>query len=215
MSAAKSTSPSAAPNTLPISRTMMAASSFRRSRCSSAARRTIPARSATGTFRQVSNPASAVRECLLDLGIGEGVVAGHGLPGGRVHDGVLAHDVPLRLSIMKLHPIRPTKSASRKPTRYRVAPGALRVSAPADVLDRGELLPVAGVADGRVVGDEPVGVVGVVLAGVQRREVGRRDVDRAEVVDRCASSWRCSGSCRRARDQLEHRHNAHASSDSP
>jgi hypothetical protein len=41
-------------------------------------------------------------ECLLDLGIGEAVVAGHGLPGGRVHDGVLDHDVPLRLSIMKL-----------------------------------------------------------------------------------------------------------------
>jgi succinate-semialdehyde dehydrogenase / glutarate-semialdehyde dehydrogenase len=49
----------AAPNGLPLSRTMMAASSFRRSRWSSAARRTIRARSATETFRQVSNAAAA------------------------------------------------------------------------------------------------------------------------------------------------------------
>jgi hypothetical protein len=41
-------------------RTMIAASSLRRSRWSSAARRTIAARSATGTLRQVSNAAAAL-----------------------------------------------------------------------------------------------------------------------------------------------------------
>ena len=39
----------------------------------------------------------------------------------------------------------------------------------------GDLLPVAGIADRRIEGDEPEGVVGVVLAGMQRREVGRVD----------------------------------------
>jgi hypothetical protein len=48
MSAAKSTSPTAAARGLPISRTMIAANSSRRARCPSAILRTTAARSATG-----------------------------------------------------------------------------------------------------------------------------------------------------------------------
>jgi hypothetical protein len=59
MSAAKSTSPSAASRGLPISRTKMSASSSRRSRWSSAARRTSAARSVTVEERDHPRCASA------------------------------------------------------------------------------------------------------------------------------------------------------------